>query len=116
MLIWQLGDLFDAGFQFSFVAVTGLVMFSGRVTLGFQAGWEKLAGGPPRKWIIRALINYTAVNLVAFLMALPLVVCHFRIVTPLAVVLSLVALPIITLTLAVGYTKVRLGIGFPSLG
>ena len=46
----------------------------------------------------------------------PVVAFHFQLVTPLGVVLSILALPLVVMMLGVGYAKVLLGTIFPSLG
>ena len=113
VLIWLPTDLFNAGFQLSFGAVAGLILFAGRVG---QWIWpDPLQPHTSRYWA-RGVGDYLAVNLVAFTVSLPLVAYHFQMVTPLAVLLSILALPFVTVTLGLGYTKVLAGLAYPTLG
>ena len=41
---------------------------------------------------------------------------HFQLISPLAVLLSFVALPVVVLTLGFGYLKIACGLVLPSLG
>ena len=119
VLVWRPGDLFTAGFQLSFVTVWALLRFVEPVS---KTLWpEPLvaaanASGPDfRGWVARRLADYAAVSLVATATAMPLVAYHFQMVNPLAVVLSLLALPVLTAVLALGYLKVLCGMLLPSL-
>jgi len=70
---------------------------------------EKVRGDP------RRAADYAAVSLVATATAMPLVAYHFQMVNPLAVLLSLLALPVLTAVLTLGYLKVLCGMALPSL-
>ena len=114
VLLWRPGDLVDAGFQLSFGVVLGLLLFTRRVshliypvprldapvTAGQRAG--------------RFAADAVAVSLVAFAIALPIVAWHFQIVSPIAVVASLLALVPFSLLLGLGYAKILLGLVLPS--
>lgn len=119
VLVWRPGDLFEAGFQLSFVTVWALLRFVEPVS---RALWPEpliapaLPGGlDVRGWVARCAADYAAVSLVATATAMPLVAFHFQMVNPLAVVLSLLALPVLTAVLALGYLKVLCGLALPSL-
>ena len=113
VLIWRPTDLFDAGFQLSFCAVAGLILFTRPV-----GQWiRREPGVGPTRWPwTRPAVDYLAVNLVAFAVVLPLVARHFQIITPWAIVLSMLALPIVSITLGLGYAKVVLGLLYPTAG
>lgn len=115
VLVWKPGDLFTAGFQLSFGAVGGLLLFARPVSLRLwpeptvqlfhptaaQQGW---------RWFV----DFVAVSVVAFLVAVPLVMYHFKLLSPLAALLSMFALPVLTGLLGVGYLKILLGVLLPS--
>lgn len=119
VLVWRPSDLFTAGFQLSFVTVWALLRYVEPVS---KTIWPELlvpqtnAAGPDfRGWIAQRAADYTAVSLVATATAMPLVAYHFQMVNPLSVVLSLLALPVLTAVLALGYLKVLCGLVLPSL-
>ena len=116
VLIWRPQDLASPGFQLSFGCVAGLLLFTKPL-----ADWlvkPSPLDAPPRPWRRRARAGavYVSANVVAFAIAMPLVAHHFGMVLPLTVALSLVALPVITATLGLGYLKVMVGLLFPSAG
>ncbi len=115
VLVWKPQDLFTAGFQLSFGAVGGLLLFARPVSLRMwpeptvqlyhptaaQQGW---------RWFV----DFVSVSVVAFLVAVPLVMYHFKLLSPLAALLSMFALPVLTALLGVGYLKILLGLLVPS--
>ena len=117
LLIWEPADFFTAGFQLSFGVVYGLLMFT-------QTTSHLLWPDPPvivdadrgRIRMIRWGVTLVSAHLVAFAVAMPLVAYHFGMVSPLSVILSLVAYPWITALMAVGYLKISLGLLLPSTG
>lgn len=117
VLIWRPSELFSAGFQLSFGVVLGLLLFTGSVSRWIWPGpLEGFQEHPLRLRLAHWLANYVAACLVAFLVALPIVAHHFRLVSPLAVIMSLVALPILIALLALGYLKILVGVVLPSMG
>ena len=117
VLVWRPADLFNSGFQLSFGVVAALMRFTG--PLG-QAIWPDPpvipAGDRTRYTLVRRGVDYLAVNIVAYAVAMPLVMYHFCVLTSLTILLSIVALPVVTVVLAVGYLKVLVGAALPSVG
>ncbi|MEX0774217.1 MAG: ComEC/Rec2 family competence protein [Phycisphaeraceae bacterium] len=115
LLAWNPGDLFTPGFQLSFGITAGLLLFTGAVSRWIVAEPAIL---PQRDyWLYKAKrwgANVMAANLVGFGIAAPLVAYHFGLFTPLAAVLSIFALPVVTLTLALGFAKIAIGLALPS--
>lgn len=117
VLIWKPTELFSAGFQLSFGVVGAILLFGGPVSrrilpepevkIIHPTGWDLL---------MRWLVDFFAVSLVAFVVAMPMVMYHFQLVSPLAVLLSMLALPVLTLVLAVGYLKILAGLVSPAAG
>ncbi len=110
VLVWQPGQLFQAGFLLSFSAVAGLSLF--------QPGLEELllrfCPGKPdelvpksqwsqfqRGWdiVTRALCKGVATGLAASLASLPFVVSFFNIVSPVSLLANLVVVPLSSLVL-----------------
>jgi competence protein ComEC len=117
VLLWRPMDLFSPGFQLSFAAVGGLILFVQPVSDWLWPRPEVLPGHQSISWVIgRWCVDYLSVSLVAFAVVAPLVAFHFQMVNPLAVLLSVMALPVITAVLGVGYFKILIGVLLPSAG
>lgn len=115
VLVWKPEDLFTAGFQLSFGAVGGLLLFARPVSLWMWPEPEVRVVHPTvAQQAARWGVDYLSVSLVAFLVAVPLVMYHFQLLSPLAALLSLLALPVLTALLGVGYLKVLVGLVLPS--
>ncbi|MBX2852098.1 MAG: ComEC/Rec2 family competence protein [Phycisphaeraceae bacterium] len=117
VLIWKPTELFSAGFQLSFGVVGAILLFGGPVSRRVMPEPEvKIIH--PSAWdlLMRWLVDFFAVSLVAFAVALPMVMFHFQLISPLAVLLSMLALPVLTAVLAVGYLKMLVGLVSPAAG
>jgi len=117
VLIWRPGELFSPGFQLSFGVVGALLLFTGRVS-GWLCPWLPAAHQTHGWWVepVRWGVSYLAVSLIAFFVALPIVAYHFHFISPLSVVISLAAWPLVAVVLAVGYLKMFVGLALPSAG
>ena len=117
VLLWRPMELFTPGFQLSFAAVGGLILFVEPLAERLWPRPEVLPGQLSVGWVVtRVCVDYLAVGLVAFAMVFPLVAYHFQMVNPLSVLLSVMALPVLTLVLGVGYFKIFIGLFLPSVG
>jgi competence protein ComEC len=117
VLVWRPNDLFDAGFQLSFGVVAAMLLF-GR-PLGHRLWPEPEItplGGSSSHWFARRAADYLAMNIVAYFVAAPVVAFHFQLISPLTILLSLMALPAVTAVLGLGYLKVLLGLLLPTFG
>jgi competence protein ComEC len=117
LLIVRPSDVFEPGFQLSFVVVFALLRFTRTVS---QAFWpdpevELVNPGDGRGRWGRWAADLAAGSVVATATALPLVAFHFGMVNPLAVVLSVLALPVLTAVLGLGYLKILCGMAWPSV-
>eukprot|EP00752_Nemacystus_decipiens_P013963 g12399.t1 len=117
VLIWKPTELFSAGFQLSFGVVGAILLFARPVSRWLLPEPE-IRLVHPSAWdvMLRWLVDFFAVSVVAFAVALPIVMFHFQLISPLAVLLSMLALPVLTLVLAVGYLKILVGLVSPALG
>lgn len=117
VLVWKPMDLFDAGFQLSFGVVGALLVFARPMSLRIMPEPDALVVHPSA-WdlVLRGLVDFVAVSVVAFVAALPVVMYHFQLISPLAAGLSLLALLPLTAVLAVGYLKILVGVALPSAG
>ena len=117
VFIWRPSDIFDAGAQLSFGVVAGLLVFTPRVSQWIHPDPLFIApADETRAWIVRRCCDYLAVNLVAFLLAVPLVAYHFQFISPLSMFLSILSLPVVTAVIGLGYLKMLLGLLLPSAG
>lgn len=118
VLAWRPRDLFEPGFQLSFVTVWALLRFTQPVSLWLwpEPLVETAVPGvvDARGWAARRVADVSAVSLVATATAMPMVAYHFQMVNPLSVVLSVLALPVLTAVLGLGYLKVLVGFVWPS--
>lgn len=115
VLAWRPMDLFAPGFQLSFGGVLALLLWTKPV-----ARWmwpEPAIAVAPAWWegAARYAVEACAASIVAFALTLPIVAYHFGMVSPLAALLSVLALVPVTLLLWVGYAKILLGVFVPSL-
>lgn len=94
-------DLFNVGFQLSFLAVLCIVFLTPRLTA--------LAGDNANLYAKRYVYTPLAVSMAAWLGTFPLIACYFRIITPVAVIANLFIIPLLFIVL-IG------GIGFLLLG
>ncbi len=114
-LVLRPGDLFNAGFQLSFGIVAALLLFTGPVTDRLVPPTGPMFDDGPRPWLRRGA-EYLAVSLIAWLTALPIVVYHFNLISPLAVLLGIVMFPVVALLLWVGFAKIAIGLVAPAWG
>ena len=117
VLVCKPSDLFNAGFQLSFGVVGAILLFARPVSRWVLAESEAKVVHPSI-WdlVLRYLVDFSAVSGVAFSVALSMVMYHFKLVSPLAAVLSMLALPVLSAVLAVGYLKIIVGLLSPALG
>ena len=117
ILIWRPDDLFNAGAQLSFLIVAALLVFTQPVS---QWLWrDPPVIGPAdhlKALVARRITDYVAVNLVAFVVSIPLVAFHFQMVAPLSMILSFLSLPVVTAVIGLGYLKILVGLILPSAG
>ncbi len=117
ILLYRPSELFTPGFQLSFIAVAFLITCTGPfMTWLWPPPVADLPGRPAWRAPLRWLTGYFAVSVIAFLAVMPLVACHFHMISPPAIVLSVLTLPLLVILLAMGYLKIGLGLLWPVLG
>ncbi len=120
VLWWRPGELWNPGFQLSYGLTAGLIAFTRPVSRWLQGRdeWSQIQTGPPT-WLDRVKwwgCGIMAVNLVSFGLALPVVAYHFGLVSWGAMVWSIMALPMVTAVIGLGFLKMVVGLIWPSLG
>ncbi|MHC5022774.1 MAG: ComEC/Rec2 family competence protein [Planctomycetota bacterium] len=113
LLLWRPDQLFSAGFQLSFGVVLALIHLAPSVRRRWfgPPDYEAASAGQMLGQWARGSLASAAT---AWLVAAPLVLYHFGIFSPLAVPLSVIALPLVALLLGAGYAKMLLAIVLPS--
>ena len=111
VLLWRPADLVSPGFQLSFGVVAALLLWTRRVSEMLlpppMIEPERVTAG---QRAARAAADYAAVSVIAFGVALPLVAYHYQLVSPLAMLTSALALPVLTALLGLGYVKIAAGL------
>ncbi|MCK5269745.1 MAG: ComEC/Rec2 family competence protein, partial [Sedimentisphaerales bacterium] len=117
-------DLFNAGFQLSFVVVLGLILFVPTV-YNLIAKKEVVATESPQplpwqRWLIAKVLYFVwglfVVSLVAWVVGLPLSAYYFNRIAVWAAIASVILYPLIALTMLVGLTKMILAGLIPIFG
>ena len=100
--------LWDAGFQLSFAATLGLILFAPGIERLFEQGLTRFVSEDRARWGLRFLNDALILTLAAQVLTIPLVVYHFgrlSLVAPLANLLILpVQPPIMSLGAAAAFT------------
>ena len=117
VLAWRPGELFTPGFQLSFLAVWAIVRFARPIS-------EKLHRPPLvtdtgrsrtlRESAVRGFFDYLGVSLAAAAVTAPVVLHHFGLFSPLAVVGSVLSWPFFGLVLGLGHLKLAVGLASPA--
>lgn len=118
ILVVTPGQILNAGFQLSFLAVLGIVAFAGLDPL-----LMRLTGGPATQLMMRevarwrltlnrAVVRTLSVSIGALVLTLPFSAYHFRIVTLLAPLFNILLLPVIWLVMTAGFAVMALPV-FP---
>ena len=116
LLTWQPAQLFDAGFQLSFGVVLGLIAIVPRLYQRWFEDTEEIRTPNSGGMVLQRLQMIFVVSIVAWAIALPIVAYHFQMISPLAALASVVALPIASVILAFGYAKLLASALLPSIG
>ena len=106
-------NLFDVGFQLSFISVLFIILFYSRLLNlfykflpAFKAKSEK---GGIKPWMGRYLLQSAALSLVVYFGVVPLVVYYFHLVTPIVILANLVIVPLSSLIIFLGMGLLIMG-------
>ena len=126
LLILDPLQLFSAAFQLSFGIVAGLILFQPAVRGLLFGRWLRRRGlmvfrdkDRLRRWwyfsVANVLIGMVTVALTAYIVAAPLVACHFGLFCPWAPLLSVLLFPLVLAVLIPGYLAMALAWPMPNL-
>ncbi|QDU34713.1 ComEC family competence protein [Poriferisphaera corsica] len=97
-------DVFTPGFQLSFAIVAALLIFTDSLT---RRIYQSSSRHPSiKQLLLKRLVDYFSVSLMAFCVALPFVIYHFQIVSPVAIFLSILAIPFLSIVIVIGLAKI----------
>lgn len=103
VLVWRPMELWDIGFQLSFTSVAVLIAVAGPLrvrALGPRMRLEEIGW---RRWALDRTGEAALASLAAWGVTAPLVAHHLGVVSPMAVVSTLVTLPLASALIGVGY-------------
>jgi competence protein ComEC len=123
ILIWNPQQLFEPGFQLSFLVVLCIILLLPAIRKLFEPGPSlRLAPPPPkRKWRLwleaawRFALDAFSVSLAAWLGSIPLAACYFHVLTPISVPANFLVVPITALALMSGMASLLARPCLPSL-
>ncbi len=122
VLAWNPAELFRGGTQLSFLSVTTLVVYSRWLsrerTLDPLRRLVLRAAPVHRKvvrWFLSRVWHLTAASAVVWMVALPLVLYQYHIITPIAIAMSPLIWPLISIALAAGLGALTIGWLLPPL-
>lgn len=119
VLIWRPGDLFAADFQLSFGIVLALLTLTEPMSCVLWPDIDNpLQTHPYNPWrrTAQRFVLFLSANLVAFLVAAPLVAYHFQMLNPWSVAYSIITFPLALAVMGLGFIKIWLGMLLPSAG
>ncbi len=113
MLAWRPSWLFETGFQFSFLMTASLIWLGSRVDAWLSRSPLGELRLPPdvfdRAWWVALVRRPISAGLVCWVVAAPIVAARFGWLSPLAVISTVVLMPIVAVVLVVGAAAAVLG-------
>lgn len=101
-------QVFDAGFQLSFICVLGIVLLSPKLMKFFKTENKTL-------WLYRVTMDSLSVSLSAWLVTVWFIAYYFRIVSPVTIFANLVIVPLSSLVIILAFTLGLSAIVLPPL-
>ena len=103
-------SLWDVGFQLSFAATLGLILFTPAVERLFESGLRRIVSRERAREVVRLLNEVLIVTLAAQILTLPLIVYHFGRLSLVAPLTNLLILPVQPLIMTWGGAAMLLGL------
>ncbi|MGQ9904450.1 MAG: ComEC/Rec2 family competence protein [Anaerolineae bacterium] len=110
--------LYDGGFQLSFAATLGLVLYADRITFGVQKRLERRFGLARERaqTVTGVLADLTLVTLAAQITTLPLILANFHELSLVTLLTNAMILPLQPAAMILGIVGSTTGIASPELG
>ncbi|MBP9853393.1 MAG: ComEC family competence protein [Candidatus Omnitrophica bacterium] len=109
-------NLFDVGFQLSFISVLFIIVFYSRLLNLFYKLFrldENIERRGIREAVVKYFLQSMALSVVAYMGVLPLVVYYFHLVTPIVFLANLLIIPLSSLIIFLGIGLLIVGILCP---
>jgi len=116
MLLVRPTQMLEAGWQLSFSCVLGILVITPRLQARLSRILDRMRGPPVILWTLRRVTSLLAVGLGAWLGGLGVLVFHFHSMTLWSALWTMLALPFVTLILALGFLKLVLALLIPASG
>ena len=116
MLLVRPTQMVEAGWQLSFTCVLGILVITPRLQARLSRTLDRMRGPPVVLWCLRRVTSLLAVGIGAWLGGLGVLVFHFHSMTLWSALWTLLALPFVTLILALGFLKLVLALLIPVSG
>lgn len=113
-------QIYDVGFQLSFVSVLGIVLLSSRIEGALSRRRASVAGQPNRimrykNCMLRFVLNAFSVSFAAWLTTFSFIAYYFRIFSPITIVANVVIVPFTSLIIVLGFTLGLSALVFPAV-
>lgn len=120
ILICSPQQLFDAGFQLSFLSVLAIIILTPLLENWFKYRTSGILPEKERRALFwdktkRYMTKSIIVSFSAWLGIVPIVGCYFKIITPVAILANLLVIPLSFLVLAIGFISLLSGLFSPGL-
>jgi len=116
MLLADPATLFDGGFQLSFAATLGLVLYADRITFGVQHWLERRWERERAQKLTGVLADVLLVTLAAQITTLPLILTNFRQLSLVSLLTNALVLPLQPAVMTLGMAASASGILSPAAG
>lgn len=113
ILLWNPKELFDPSFQLSFVSVASIIIFMPHIDRLF--GLDKFTGRSSREKFARYILKGVSVSVAAWAGTWPIIAYYFNIISPVAVIANLIAIPMLFILTCAASLFLAFGLVMPAL-
>ncbi|MBI5143994.1 MAG: DNA internalization-related competence protein ComEC/Rec2 [Candidatus Omnitrophica bacterium] len=101
ILLWNPKELFDPSFQLSFASIASIVIFAPKIDgiFGLNAPMRYSSVGRIRAYLLKSV----SVSIAAWLGVWPLIAFYFNIISPVAIIANIIAIPALFVMMAVSF-------------
>ncbi len=110
LLVYNPMNLFDIGFQLSFICVLAILVYYPRI-MHFYPKAHRYFGAKPTLFVAQSL----AISLAAWLGVAGLIAYYFNIITPITILANLIVVPCMSAIMALGFGLLGAGLVLPGI-